>query len=392
MKKYFLMATLAITTLALVSCGDKKKEEPTPVQPTQEAKVVLSENEYELAQGYKYQLSATIVPANNATITWSSTNENVVYVDEEGWIYGMALGTAKVIASAEGVKADTCVVTVYDLYSSIKWGGFSLMSLNRDSILSTDTLKTRISYQGGTDVSCIMVYATYAVWDENITMDTQTGYLYGTGFFTELPGTVWLITDALDAKGANYYYLGTDGIYVVDYDKFNWNDTAYAYCCAAGKYGDANAHYEWYKKAIAKEADLNDITELKGGVLQALQFNGKSAQWVGDYFYGFAAPSVFAGDETVLYYKANFNWFDGDQFLGLKLAQDQATGDWAVKEPAEWANLKTRYYENLPSAGAPMKVKSANKLGTAKEVNFNMPKISGNTVDKNIKPFNAVKF
>lgn len=395
MKKYFLMAIMAATTLSFMSCDKKDKEEAGgSEEPTTTPIVVLSENELDLPQGYVYQLNATVSPAKDVAITWTSSNEKIAYVDEDGNVYGIDYGTANIIASAEGYKADTCVVTVYDLYSAITWGGFCLMNFKGDSILSNDTLKTKIKYQGASkEVSCVMAYAEYAVWDDNISMDAN-GYLYGTGFFTELPGTVWVIADALDAKGPNYYYLGTDGVYVIDYDKFNWNDTANAYCCAAGKYGDVNAHYEWYQKAMTGEADLNNIPEFKGGVLQALEFNGPNgAKWTGDYFYGFAGNGIFAGDETMVYYKAYYNWFDGDQFLGLKLAQDPSTGKWDIKEPAEWANLKSRYYENLPAAGAPaLKAKSADKLGTAKEVNFKMPKISGKKLDKNIKPFSAVKF
>lgn len=59
-------------------------------------------------------LNATITPANAVeTITWSSSDENVATVDENGEVTAVGAGTATIAATA-GSASDTCEVTVYN--------------------------------------------------------------------------------------------------------------------------------------------------------------------------------------------------------------------------------------------------------------------------------------
>jgi len=68
------------------------------------------------------QLSATINPtdADNIDATWSSSNEDVVDVDNDGYVYAVAPGTATVMVTTEdGHFTDSCTITVVQPVYSI---------------------------------------------------------------------------------------------------------------------------------------------------------------------------------------------------------------------------------------------------------------------------------
>lgn len=76
--------------------------------------VTLSETSITLAEGQSKELTATVLPddADNKTVTWSSSNSDVVTVDQTGKVTAVAAnGTATITAEAGGVKAE-CGVTV----------------------------------------------------------------------------------------------------------------------------------------------------------------------------------------------------------------------------------------------------------------------------------------
>ena len=83
------------------------------VKPRHVSSVALSSSERTLAQNDNIALSATVLP-NNATypeVTWSSDNESVATVDQNGRVTAKSPGTATITATADGVS-DTCKVTV----------------------------------------------------------------------------------------------------------------------------------------------------------------------------------------------------------------------------------------------------------------------------------------
>ena len=365
MKKYLIVFAAAI--LALASCTPKEQE------GSEYTKISLKQTELALGLGESQKLTLLWEPAtlDAPSATWTSSAPEIVSV-VNGTVTALDYGEATITVKVGDLSA-ACQVTVTDPLSLVQWGGFSLWSLDKKNVLSNDTMV--VTLRNGQTAHCVMISATYAIWDDNITMDPNTGYMYGTGFFVDLQGTAWLITDSLDKNGANYYYLGTSALQIKDIDTFNWNDTANAYCCVTGKYGDVNQMMEWFNDSTAT---LDDITELKGGVIDALEWSGNSAKWAGDYIYGFAGTGIFVEyeyeDETTeLLYKANFNWFDGDQFLGLVLYQDE-NEKWQLKEPAEWAPLKSIYYEYLGADEEEEAPKYEAKAPVAWRESFELPR------------------
>lgn len=105
LKKIF---SIAIVLWALCACTKKPEEVIIPV-----TSISLNFNKAGLLEGESYRLQATITPsdATDPVIKWSSSDEAVVTVDQQGVITGKKAGTATITATCNGFS-DTCEVTV----------------------------------------------------------------------------------------------------------------------------------------------------------------------------------------------------------------------------------------------------------------------------------------
>ena len=81
-------------------------------------------------EGQQMQLSATVLPTNadDRTVSWSSSNPSVASVNGSGLVTGVSIGTATIIASANGDPGKTAQVTVtvkrpYTLNFDLNAGG-----------------------------------------------------------------------------------------------------------------------------------------------------------------------------------------------------------------------------------------------------------------------------
>ena len=75
--------------------------------------ISLNKTELALNKGQSETLTATVKPddATDKTVTWSSSNENVAFVDAQGKVTALSGGNATITAKA-GDKQATCAVTV----------------------------------------------------------------------------------------------------------------------------------------------------------------------------------------------------------------------------------------------------------------------------------------
>ena len=336
MKKYLIV--LAAAVIALASCGDKKAPYTS---------IKFKSNEIMLAVGGSTKLQVLYEPTtlDAPTCEWASSNAAVATVDETGTVTGVALGEANITAKVGELSA-VCKVSVVDPYDMIEWGGWTLWNLDKETILSKDTVIRTLS--SGQQVKCVMIPATYRVWDSDITFDDTEGSLSGAGLCINAEGTALLITDDL-GKGPNYYYLGLSTLYFVDPAKYNPTDTTFAGCCPAGKItGTAEQHFAWLndESGTAPQA-------FTGTFISAVDWDNQKYL---SYMEGFAGVGVFAGDYNEAYYKFNASWFQGDQAYGLLFVQN-AEGEWEPKQPYEWAPLKEYYYEYLPEEAPKYTVK-----------------------------------
>ena len=83
--------------------------------------VTMSNTTTSVFTGKKVNLSATVTPENATApqITWTSSDESVATVDENGVVMGVKCGTAVITATADGVSSQ-CTVTVKQLATSVK--------------------------------------------------------------------------------------------------------------------------------------------------------------------------------------------------------------------------------------------------------------------------------
>ena len=86
------------------------------VSPVLTSSIELNKAEAELVVGEKLQLQAAVSPENTTdkSVTWSSTNETVAVVSEEGLVTAVGSGTCQIKATANdgSGKSASCLVTV----------------------------------------------------------------------------------------------------------------------------------------------------------------------------------------------------------------------------------------------------------------------------------------
>ncbi|WXJ91295.1 hypothetical protein MTCOM_02530 [Moorella thermoacetica] len=108
--------TRSITRAEAVVVLDRALTETTP--PAEAVKVTgvsLDRNTLSLSVGSTVQLKATVSPDNatNKEVTWSTSDEKIATVDDQGNVKGVAAGTATItVTTADGSFTDTCEVTV----------------------------------------------------------------------------------------------------------------------------------------------------------------------------------------------------------------------------------------------------------------------------------------
>ncbi|MDE6027707.1 MAG: Ig-like domain-containing protein, partial [Muribaculaceae bacterium] len=93
----------------MASCGDDEPIEPIiPVES-----ITISASNWDAMIGETTILTATIFPkdADNQSIEWTSSDENIATVDAVGKVTAIAIGKAVITATA-GEKSAICVVTV----------------------------------------------------------------------------------------------------------------------------------------------------------------------------------------------------------------------------------------------------------------------------------------
>lgn len=144
--KRILLAVVAIIAL-LVAC---KKD-----NPFKDVKLVFDEENFEISEGGALYLARylSIYPesADTLTISWSSDNQDVAVVDDEGVVSGVKDGVATITASTHGISS-SCKVTVKE----IKIENFSIpyeietvintKTAIKTTVVPADASKTRIQW------------------------------------------------------------------------------------------------------------------------------------------------------------------------------------------------------------------------------------------------------
>ncbi len=107
---------LGTTTITCMASNGVIAQCEVTVTPVIVTSIILNKTSVEMIVGETLGLSATIVPENstNKNITWSSNNEAVAIVDENGQVTAIGSGTCQIKATANdgSGKTASCIVTV----------------------------------------------------------------------------------------------------------------------------------------------------------------------------------------------------------------------------------------------------------------------------------------
>ena len=84
------------------------------VRPVEVESITLDKETAEMLIGDKLSLKATVLPADadNAAVTWTSLNDKVASVDQNGNVTALAEGNATIVAKAGDVEPAQCAITV----------------------------------------------------------------------------------------------------------------------------------------------------------------------------------------------------------------------------------------------------------------------------------------
>lgn len=108
-----VMAVGIGNTYITASCGNAKATCSVTVFPIEASNVFLDKTSLDLKIGEYYTFTATVVPeaTSDKTIIWSSSNDNIATITENGVITAVGIGSAMITAKCGNASA-TCAVTV----------------------------------------------------------------------------------------------------------------------------------------------------------------------------------------------------------------------------------------------------------------------------------------
>lgn len=108
--------SVGTTTITCMAHNGVSAQCEVTVNPVLVSGITLNETEAEMTVGEKLQLNATIAPENatDKSVTWSSTNEAVAVISENGQVTAVGSGSCqiKAIANDGSGKTGSCLVTV----------------------------------------------------------------------------------------------------------------------------------------------------------------------------------------------------------------------------------------------------------------------------------------
>ncbi len=170
-------------------------QEPGPVV-SKPANVTLNVTTKTMVAGDTLQLIATVIPSSaDQTVTWSTSDEKVATVDENGVVTAVGRGVARITATTINEKECTCTVNVMGGYNQ---DGLDQMPIGTtlDFIFGSDAVST----------------------EQKTAVKAGTVYSDETGYGFAAPSNITL-TDGKDYVAGNNYRSG-DAIPVYEYPTF----------------------------------------------------------------------------------------------------------------------------------------------------------------------------
>ena len=240
--------------------------------PFTELTVKVSPKTAKLYQGENVQLSSTVyLYESDSSVTWSSSDETIATVDENGLVTAVAPGTVTITAtSVEGDASGSAVITVMSLTAMDVWfhayrtteNGGEWIRINGND-LSTEVLATSDAVYTGAGVADGKIYATDST--NYYQIDAANGYTVVTGDdFTNgdgaeclymLDGTAAPVTDVtltdFVTGESSTVTLGGKPIYLSGYDGNGYYYLTVLDDFQTGTYSVAPIAYTYNPAAVA---------------------------------------------------------------------------------------------------------------------------------------------
>ncbi len=366
MKKYFIFAFAALTSVVMFSC----KEKPggggeTPENPTTSGKVVLSAHELEITVGAQEKLRASVNPVKEGVaISYKSDDETVATVDASGLVTAVESGKANIIASAEGYTSDTCVVTVRSVFSAYSIEDYGVFGQKPTEYVEGSDTIMKLSFLNNQEYNCRIAYWPVLIWDGDVTYVHGTGWA-GQGFLIYAEVPFYTIYDANAGEDYNEIPFSWGTFYITDLEGA---DKVYRNHAQGGKLLDRDAYAEYmesYFDFAANGASGDDIKfdllnkAITGVTIFMADYTEAEPVWYMDY--GLNSGLVrnleikYTGTEDTesFTYEGDIDWFsiDEDRYWGLKINE---TGDALVK-PYDLSIISEHYAAETTIQQAPAK-------------------------------------
>ena len=220
MKKSLFIALLACATLAFVGCdnGAENKSGANGGSGAAVTGVTVTPATLSLTPGEKYRLACTFTPSGaTGTVTWKSSNEDVVTVTSKGVVEAVGYGTANVTATC-GEYTGVCAVSVETYYESLQFTNAVLWDIDT---LAYGGEAQEITAGDGTKYKAYLAEAYMRVFSDGFYVNAS-GQLDGTevGTVINLKAPLYFTTTYLnDNKGGivfsigDWYVLDVDSVY-----------------------------------------------------------------------------------------------------------------------------------------------------------------------------------
>lgn len=153
--------------------------------------IAMNKSSMTVSPGWSEKLSVTFTPANatDQRVSWSSSDSNVVRVDENGNIMTLQIGTATITATSGGLST-TCVVTVED-----------------DPSFPSKSVTVHVPFGGiqSLDLSTLITNVEYTVISQ-----PQNGAITIDGSTAQYQSYTWLMSQKLWFNETHYVELAND--------------------------------------------------------------------------------------------------------------------------------------------------------------------------------------
>ena len=160
----------------------------------------LSKSTLELTEGSTYRLTVKPSPAEAVveSVTWSSSDEMIASVSENGTVSANTVGTATITAKVDGTDiVATCQVTVKSILEATVFDQLFIWKSNSDAPYD---ITMRFQGEDGEykDTVCRAITATFALFPSTMYLDGE-GYMSGDGGYVMFFESAFTIDEATNA-------------------------------------------------------------------------------------------------------------------------------------------------------------------------------------------------